>query len=99
MKIRKSAIVAAIALSFSGSAIAEDLESDVCDYGTSAECSNEMYCESIYWEDYDNCVTPQTKVTEKFCEEIPFEDTKRKCFEILEEATNKIAEEIEANEN
>jgi hypothetical protein len=50
--------------------------------------SNEEYCESIYWEDYDNCIDwhdPDLEITPELCEKTIFASTKQVCLDKLNE--------------
>lgn len=51
------------------------------------ELTNEEYCESIYWEDADNCIYIEADhlVDKDFCNSIPFEETRKTCLEAIEE--------------
>ena len=50
-------------------------------------CTHEVYCESIYWEDEDNCTFIQADhlVDEDYCNSNPFEKTRKTCLEAVEE--------------
>lgn len=60
-------------------------------YGKSQEEpeeNNEEYCESIYWEDEDNCLDwhdENLKIDQEICRSIIFESTRKTCFKVLKE--------------
>lgn len=48
--------------------------------------NNEEYCEEIYWEDEYNCIDWEDdleEISQKRCEELVFDSTREKCFELL----------------
>jgi len=52
------------------------------------EETNEEYCESIYWEDKDNCLDwhdENLEINEEICRSVIFESTRKTCFKVLEE--------------
>lgn len=52
------------------------------------EETNEEYCESIYWEDEDNCIYFEPGVftgTPEFCDKIIFESTRKACFKAIKQ--------------
>jgi len=51
-------------------------------------CTHEVYCESIYWEDEDNCTyfePGNLKVDADFCKNIIWDSTKAACFKAIED--------------
>jgi len=56
-------------------------------YSSLREETNEEYCESIYWEDEENCIYFEPGVftgTPEFCDKIIFESTRKACFKAIQ---------------
>lgn len=52
------------------------------------EETNEQYCESVYWEDEDNCIYFEPGVfkgTPEFCNKIIWDSTRKACLKAIEE--------------